>query len=273
MSIVSSINNFKNNYVALNNAPFDEINQLPAVLFSQRGGSHKYGDMFLFRKFGIPQNNSIQLSSDITTHYTEDNVPLNDHWAIKPRVYTVSGLIGEKIYTAPKHYVNTVNKYIPNWLNGLSFVSPSVSSATSLLRSSAQAIEDSVNRYSEMAVALLNDYSPVTQSQSNQQFVLDKLETLMTERQLITVWTPYKLLDNMAIIDIIMTQSDTLYESTVEIKLQEWSYVSSTTRNATKSEKSLLVSQQQASETNTGVASTQSTDFNDTILYSMFYRN
>jgi hypothetical protein len=62
----------------------------------------------------------------------------------------------------------------------------------------------------------------------------------------------------MAIIDIIMTQSDTLYESTVEIKLQEWSYVSSTTRNATKSEKSLLVSQQQASETNTGVASTQS---------------
>jgi hypothetical protein len=51
--------------------------------------------------FDIPDNESVQLQSDITDHYTESNSFLNDHIVRKPIILTLSGFVGELVYRSP----------------------------------------------------------------------------------------------------------------------------------------------------------------------------
>jgi hypothetical protein len=45
--------------------------------------------------FDLKGREGINLQSDITDHYIEDNTAVNDHIALKPETYTVNGFVGE----------------------------------------------------------------------------------------------------------------------------------------------------------------------------------
>jgi uncharacterized Fe-S center protein len=51
--------------------------------------------------FDVITLDSIELSSDITDHYIEDNTAINDHIALKPEIIRVEGLVGELKYEIP----------------------------------------------------------------------------------------------------------------------------------------------------------------------------
>ena len=52
--------------------------------------------------FDIPTGENVDLESDTTDHYTEDNSFVNDHIINKPIKITLTGLIGELVFRAPK---------------------------------------------------------------------------------------------------------------------------------------------------------------------------
>ena len=106
-------------------------NPIPALLFANSSNDDRFGDLYLFNNFGISGGDTLTSTSDITTHYTEDNYAIQDHWAIAPRTYTLNGFIGELIYRPASSWTNWLQDKVMNYLEPLSIISPTVSNYVS----------------------------------------------------------------------------------------------------------------------------------------------
>ena len=235
-----------------------EVNNNPAILFSSTTGE-QFGDIYIFKKFGIEKANSIKLSSQITTHYMEDNTARQDHWAIAPITYTLSGLVGELIYTPPKQWANFVQKNVINYLAPLGILSPSFDSYTQSAINTVQAVEASVNRYRQIISQAVNNIRGSGNTnivKNNQGRILEWLENLRNNRQLVDVVTPYGRYYNLAISDILADQQDTKYQSNLEIQFVQWREISTSSRKATKEEQAEFYQCQNAPTEQIGTAST-----------------
>lgn len=227
-----------------------------ALLFTNSQSNGKFGQIYLFSQFGIAENSTFTRKSQITTHYTEENYAINDHWAIEPIEYILSGLIGEVIYRPSKNWANKFQEKIPNYVKGLSVISPTFDNYTTSAINLAQAVEESYNRYKQLAKNALRSIgygsSPTT---SNQKKVADELNSLIDNKQLVSVYTPFGVFENMAILNASLTQEKSLYQSKLEVTLQEWRDTATKTRKATEHEKSELARIQSAISSNLGQAS------------------
>ena len=180
------------------------------------------GQIMLFNKFGICSENNLSLKSDITNHYTEENYWINDHWAINPPQYTLTGFIGELIYTIPNGWADKIEGLFgKTGLGLLSVISPTLGSYTSGVLNIARKIESVVNKYADIAKRTLSLSKSIRKT--NQRRVLDDLENLMNNRVLVNVYTPYGIYNNLAIISVNTRQSqDTKFVSNIEITFQKW---------------------------------------------------
>lgn len=185
----------------------------------------KFGQILLFEKFGICTGNNISLKSSITNHYTEENYSVNDHWAIEPTQYTMTGLIGELVYTVPKSWSKQLESlYGGTGLNILSKLSPKLGSYTQGAMNAVKKAQSVFNKYTNMIKNAIGKwlYSDVYK-RTNQRKVLDELEAMMENRTLVSVYTPYGTYTNLAIISVNMRQKDnTKFTSELEVTFQKW---------------------------------------------------
>lgn len=198
------------------------------VLFSESTN----GQILLFNNFGICTQNNLSLKSDITNHYTEENYWINDHWTINPPQYTLSGLIGELIYTVPEGWAQKIESlYGPTGLGLLSVLSPTLGSYTSGVLNITRKVQSVVNKYINVAKQSANKIKDfalkkagiTVVKKTNQRRVLDELENLMNNRVLVNVVTPYGTYNRLAIIAINIRQSEnTRFISDIEITFQKW---------------------------------------------------
>ena len=184
--------------------------------------------VFLFEKFGVCTQNNLTLKSEITNHYIEENTWVNDHWAISPPQYTLSGLIGELIYTVPEGWAKKIESiYGAIGLGVLSKLCPSLGSYTSSALNIARKAESVVQKYINIAKSasdkIANFLKRDITSKTNQRRVLDELENLMNNRILVNVFTPYGTYKGLAIISINVRQDQsTRFMSDIEITFQKW---------------------------------------------------
>lgn len=184
--------------------------------------------VFLFEKFGVCTQNNLTLKSEITNHYIEENAWVNDHWAISPPQYILSGLIGELIYTVPEGWAKKVESvYGVIGLGVLSKLCPSLGSYTSSALNIARKAESVVQKYINIAKSagnkITNFFKRDITSKTNQRRVLDELENLMNNRILVNVSTPYGTYKGLAIISINVRQDQsTRFMSDIEITFQKW---------------------------------------------------
>lgn len=242
-----------------------EVNNNPAILFTNTSIS-EFGNVYIFKNFGHSKTSSIKLSSQITTHYMEDNTARQDHWAINPIAYTLSGLIGEVVYTPPTQWANFVQKNIVDYLSPLGVLLPTFDSYTQSAINTVQAVEASVNRYRQIFTQTLSNIQGIGNTnvvKRNQSRVIEWLESLRDNRQLVNIWTPFGEYNNMAIVDISGTQNDTKYKSDLEIQFQQWKNITTITRAATEKEKAYLSSCQSAETQELGNASTRVSELKD----------
>ena len=194
------------------------------VLFSDTGN----GQILLFEKFGVCTQNNLSLKSEITNHYVEDNVWINDHWAISPMQYTLSGLVGELIYTVPNGWAKKVESfYGSTGLGLLSKISPKLGSYTQSALNIVRKAQSVTNKYISIAKSagekITNFFTKGIIKKANQRKVLDELENLMNNRVLVNVSTPYGTYNGLAIIAVNIRQGqETKFTSEVEITLQKW---------------------------------------------------
>lgn len=226
------------------------------------------GQIMLFNKFGVCSENSLSLKSDITNHYTEENYWINDHWAINPPQYTLSGLIGELIYTVPNGLADKIEAlYGKTGLGLLSVISPTLGSYTSGVLNIARKVESVVNKYTNIAKQGLSKINKTLSrgiNKTNQRKVLDNLENLMNNRVLVNVYTPYGLYKDLAIIAINIRQSqDTKFVSNVEITFQKWRNPGDAFKNEyEEKQKSDVVAAQTASVKEKGLIGTIKSNVN-----------
>lgn len=244
--------------------------EVPALLFSNSKDSTKLGDLYLFDNFGIAGGNTINASSDITTHYVEDNSSIQDHWALAPVTYNLTGFIGEVIYQPPSKMTNWVQNKVTNYLEPLTIISPTVSSYVNSAMNVVHQIETNYQKYSQYAENIVKSFNAmqgITTQPSNQYNVYQQLKKLRDERILVEIYTPYGILKNMAIINITMTQDEnTKYKSSIQVQLQEYRKVSTIVRQATQPEVATLVASQKQAEVNTGQAKGKDVNPNDSAL-------
>lgn len=234
----------------------EEINA-PATLFVKDNDKSKFGNVYIFQKFGISQADTIKLSSQVTTHYMEDNVARQDHWAIAPVTYTMSGLIGELIYQPPTQWGAFVQERFTDYLAPLSVLSPTFDNYTQSAINVVKQIEASYRRYEQIAKQILQSFNQIPTRASNQEYLINSLKELRDNRQLVTVYTPYGEYNSLAIQDISATQNNSKYQSNLEIQFIEWRNTTTLKRKATQEDLSNVAQAQKAEVEQQGQASSK----------------
>ena len=231
----------------------------------------------LFEKFGVCTQNNLSLKSEITNHYTEENYWINDHWAINPPQYTVSGLIGELIYTVPTGWAKKIESlYSYSGLGLLSVISPVLGSYTSSVLNITRKVQSVVDKYSNIAKKAFNQFYNFLNKnnikKTNQRKVLDTLESIMNNRQLVTVVTPYGTYNNLAIIAINIRQDqDSKYVSNLEVTFQKWRSVEEYTKDIEQEKLNAeITGAQKANVANKGLVGTIKSKININDLGSNF---
>ena len=249
MSIKNNISDFLNKHLK------EDINT-PATLFIKDKDEAKFGNAYIFKKFGLAQADSLKLSSQITTHYMEDNVAYQDHWAIAPLSYTMSGLVGEIVYSTPSQWSSFIQDRFVDYLTPLQILSPTFDSYTQSAINTINAVEASYRRYEQIAKQFFQNLGILPTRQSSQEYLVSALTQLRDNRQLVSVYTPYGVYDNLAIQDISITQNNSKYQSQLEIQFVQWRNITTLTRKATKEEMSNVAQAQKAEVEQQGQAST-----------------
>ena len=257
MEIKNKVTDFYNKFME------DEAINTPAMLFVEDKNNANFGNAYIFKRFGVAQADSIKISSQITTHYMEDNVARQDHWAIAPITYTMSGLVGELIYSPPEAWSGWVQEHVTDYLTPLSVLSPTFDSYTTSAINAVKAVEASFQRYKQIAKQFFNSFRKLPTKQTNQEYVISNLQSLRDNRQLVSVYTPFGVYDNLAIENISGTQNNSKYQSNLEISFTQWREVGTLSRKATEQDRALIAQYAKAEVEQQGQASTRVSELKD----------
>lgn len=176
--------------------------------------------------FDDEQDDSVNLSNEITDHWVEDNTAVQDHIGIKPVSIVLKGRISELSLSA------SVLKSVSG---ALSAVENKLSQAPAYLGKYApgttQTLQKAITQAQSIAfqieqgaarVAQLASYYPKSGPQRNkQQNAFAMLSALRNARTIFTVYTPFQVFYSMAIEDVSAVQSAgtrTISNFTVKMK-------------------------------------------------------
>ncbi|MDE3073916.1 MAG: hypothetical protein KGJ86_00680 [Chloroflexota bacterium] len=147
--------------------------------------------------FAISNDETVELESDITDHFTEDNNPVQDHIALKPETVTVTGEVAEVVKSPPGAVgTNSVPNPLPDLPGLRPELSPGAQSAFDLGE------EDDTVQSAEAAGSLYDFYQerlPQQPDQTKQGVAFGYFYQLWKGRMLCTVETPWGFFTNMAV--------------------------------------------------------------------------
>jgi hypothetical protein len=201
---------------------------------------------FLFHYEG---EQSVDLQSDITDHYIEDNTALQDQIALKPPVIRTHGFIGELNNIAPPALAAV--KAIANKLTIVGAYTPALSTSALIAYNTAfqlyqvgqNAVSSAVSAWSSIngqtsgeSVISGNFNVPVqvAKNQNKQQIAFQQLYGYWQTRTLFTVQTPWAVFQNMAILSMRPIQeADQLYITDFEMAFKQIRIASTQSTNGT----------------------------------------
>lgn len=216
--------------------------------------------------FDYEGEEAIDLHSDITDHYTEDNTAIQDHVARNPTHLMLRGFIAEQVYkpnngilgaiNSIQNRLTTVPAYLGKYTPGsLATIQRAVTQTSNVANQINQAIARVKN-----VVGLFGNSSP---GQTQQQIAFNKLSALWETNQLMIVETPFGIFGNMAIENLAFVQSDeTRGWSDITVKLKAMRFAS--TQTASIDFKSGRAAPQGEAQVNKG--STKGTPVNQSVL-------
>ncbi|MCK5611973.1 hypothetical protein KAR91_59435 [Candidatus Pacearchaeota archaeon] len=181
--------------------------------------------------FDITENDSIQLQSDITDHFIEDNSAINDHIAIKPENVTVTGFTGELISREPQAIsllqpiadkLELISEYIPVFPAPLIQAYLSAKTAINTINEAAQGVED--------LYSLFTNNNPEDKG-TNQSKAFSFFYSMWSSREIFTVDTPFKTFTNMAIENMEVIQGDTVTSSEFTITFKKLRFATASVVN------------------------------------------
>ena len=162
--------------------------------------------------FDIQLEDTVDLTSEITDSYIEDNTAIQDHIALAPEQITLRGLVAELVHRAP--LANTVTK-TSNPLPLVASLLPEFTPGTEqqLLAAAKQEVEKARSATASKSLyGLYQNRAQTPPRQTRQSSAFLYFYSLWKSRERFTVETPWGYFTNMAILSIRATQGeDTKY--------------------------------------------------------------
>ena len=225
--------------------------------------------------FHIVQSEQITLSNDITDHIVEDHTMVQDHITVKPRVFTMRGLVAEKVYSSPlRSEWNQWIENVSNKLGPLKVLAPTVNSYFQSAINAYEAIEGKVEQIVNWGKSLKNLKNMnlknifIKKSNNNwgrwskdylQNKVMEELDTIRINRLPVTVITGWGAVyepnseSAFYIVDVSLEQGDTYQQSTLSITVKELRFTDILVADLTNEKAARLQQQsQEAKDTVTG---------------------
>jgi hypothetical protein len=138
--------------------------------------------------FDYIDDETLTTEASITDNYVESNYALQDHIAIKPKIYRLRGCVGEVIYRNQSDLANWVNEKLKDhavlqktieYMKPITVVSGVVSNYTQATINIVKQVESSFNRYKKM---LDNFLDPTPYNNKRQQEVVSMLNYILQNR-------------------------------------------------------------------------------------------
>ena len=175
--------------------------------------------------FDIPESETLSLAAQITDNYIENNTAIQDHIAFEPARFTLVGLQGELIYEQTK--ATKFARTLLDRLTPLGVLSPEVSTSAAKAIAAAdqltQAVDSAFKEFGNLSDALSADTAPL----NRQQEMFQKFEKYFYGRTLLSVQTPWRYYQNMAIENINFERNaETNSYTRVTITLKEMRFAS-----------------------------------------------
>lgn len=183
--------------------------------------------------FDYEGENVLQLESDITDHYSDENLPLEDQIALKPVIYTVQGFVGELNDIAPS-FLKPI-KFAADKLTTIGAYVPQLSVTANLAYAEAFFLYQVGRNVANTAVAawasltgtgglsvIGEDGIELSSNQSKQQVALQQFYGYWAERRLFTIQTPWAVLQDMAILKVRAVQdaaTDVVTDFAIDFKM------------------------------------------------------
>jgi len=180
--------------------------------------------------FNIVTDDAVDLESEITDHFIENNTAIQDHIALKPEVISVRGLVAELSGVQPTpgdisrqpYALPDIPGYFPDFTDGA--VQTMLQTEIEPERQLA-AISDSQSLY-----GYYESRTPLQPNQTKQSYIFGYFYQLWKGRQLFSVETPWGIWNNMAIMSLNATQGeDTRTVSDIRIQFKRISKVETVT--------------------------------------------
>ena len=199
---------------------------------------------------------SMNLQADITDNYVESNVAFQEHIALKPKVFTVSGEVGEVVWYK-NDTVESEIYAVEQKLNPVVSFLPPISKQASSIQDKAlkiMSVVDSIDNFANRVWNLLSKEDVDTEQKKSYKYLM----VLWQAREPINIKTPFGNLKSYVIQNIEFTQPDrTVDKSQVKISFKEFKVVKEkvTKFNKTKyqNRKAAQMGQKQSKGTTTGV--------------------
>lgn len=184
-------------------------------------------DAFLFDWKG---DEMVTVCADVTDHWMEDNTVSSDHIGVKPVEISMRGFIAE--VSLESGFFNNLNAILQGVSTGLvrsnallGKYAPGATDKLLKVVTDVQNIALQIERALQTANSILNFLLPGPQF-NKQQAAFNKLSALVESRHLNTVYTPFKVYNNMVITSLKATQKgDSRMVSDFVINMKQMRFV------------------------------------------------
>lgn len=225
--------------------------------------------------FSYIEDETCTVEASITDNFVETNHSVQDHIAIRPKIYRLRGCVGELVYKsselfsraiADKINSNPILKKTLNAMKPIAAISPIVSNYTQAAKNIVDQIESSYRRYKQMIEEGMLKKARATTNRMQQ-------ETVATLNRILELRQPVNL-KGLKYGELILTEGDGYdrkyyiqsvsahqgnndFISDIEVTIKEFRIA---TTQVTNVDKSNVISIQKAVEQNIGTAKTQNVD-------------
>lgn len=201
----------------------------PGGNLSQPGAINSLSQIGSF-VFDYRENEEVELDSEITDHWLEDNTASQDHIGVKPTIVTLSGYVGElKVSASLLTILTTALTAASQGLSQLPIFlgtrTPGAIQAINNAISQAQNVVAQIEQTVARGLQLANIFSGgPTRTRQQQAFQL--LQAYQQARIIFTVYTPYQTFFNMAIESVrFVCPPDSILWSKVVVRLKQMNFV------------------------------------------------
>lgn len=185
-------------------SPQEQVGIQPKAPPAEDGETVQQPKKFLFNYEG---EQKIDLQSDITDHFVEDNSAIQDQIALRPEIITTNGFIGELNNVVPPELRPI--RLAADKLTPLTAFQPELSTAAELVYANAFQAYQTVKLAAASAVQAWSSISGGGEgSQTKQQLAFQEFYGYWRDRTLFRVQTPWAVFDNMAIQNLRALQTE-----------------------------------------------------------------